>query len=167
MHTRDGVRCKQCNQKFLVPETAGAKPTPVCDGVPSAPPVSAEQTDGSPASRGTKAAHWTLLNQLNQFITAHEELRSAHDQLRAERDEFRGDRDRVSARLFDATSELFALKEERVALVAAEAELGRLKQEFDQIVKDLRPLVRSRRRPESSSLCTRRTSALSRRIWFD
>ena len=143
VHARDGVRCKQCNQKFLVPETAGAKPTPVCDGVPSALPVSPEQTDVSPASRGTKAAHWTLLNQLNQFITAHEELRAAHDQLRAERDELRGDRDRVSARLYDATSELYALKEVRVALVAAEAELGRLRQEFEKTQEAFRVSERS------------------------
>jgi hypothetical protein len=105
VHIGDGVRCKQCRQKFLVPRKLGTDAIPIYDGVTSEPGES-NATEINASSLPTGTAGGSLMDQVARFVVSFNELRSAHRQLQADHDGVRDQRDNIRDALEKATDEL-------------------------------------------------------------
>jgi chromosome segregation ATPase len=163
------VRCKRCNQKFLVPSTVGTHAMPIYDGtwcIPTSKLQPAIVTRDN-CSKGTTNS--PLLTQLIEFVTAGDELRSAYEELQSTHAELCADRDAAWMRLEKADLELrsirahlgsfapsdvrrlaseresllaevLGLRDERQSLLAARAYGDTLTAELEQKVLELGPI---------------------------
>ena len=104
------VRCKQCNQEFLVPPPEGTQPAAFSDSSPGFAPTSSHHVGSStPSDRGA-GAMGPLLDQLAKFVAVHEELRSAHQELLAERNGVRDELESTRTSLSRTSGELEAIR---------------------------------------------------------
>ncbi len=104
------VRCKQCNQDFLVPPPEGTQPAAFSDGSPGFEPTGSHNVGSStPSDRGA-GAMGPLLDQLARFVAVQEELRSAHQELLAERNGVRDELESTRTSLSRTSGELEAIR---------------------------------------------------------
>ncbi len=130
----DGVRCKQCSQRFLVPAAPGAQPVGVYDCPAGVASTESHKSDVDPMSHRPDSVRGSLMKQLAQFIASHDELRANHDRLLAEHDGVRVERDGVRATLGTTSEERDALV---VQLREREDELCTVRAERDALTTNL------------------------------
>ena len=145
----EGVRCKRCSQKFLVPGKLSTEPIPIYDGLPTGESGQSNATEINAPSQRTGIAGGSLMDQLTSFVGSFNELRSAHDQLQADHDEVRAERDNICSTLEKATEELTSIRAalgpiapEDVASLASEREslsnaLHILRTKYETLLTDM------------------------------
>jgi hypothetical protein len=137
----DGVRCKQCTQKFLVPAVQGDRPIAIYDCSARDASTESHRSEVVQNRHRPDSEHASLMTQLAQFIASHDQLRSDHDRLRAEFDGIRLARDTLAEQLRAREVELCSVRtngdaltrslaEDRAALAAATAQIAQLKQQL-------------------------------------
>lgn len=104
------VRCKGCNQEFLVPPPEGTQPAAFSDGSPGFEPTRSHHVGSSTPSDQGAGAMGPLLDQLAKFVAVHEELRSAHQELLAERNGVRDELESTRTSLSRTNGELEAIR---------------------------------------------------------
>ncbi len=104
------VRCKQCNQDFLVAPPEGIQPAPISDGSSGFEPTRSHQVGSSTPGDQGAGAMGPLLDQLAGLVAVHEELRSAHQELLAERNGARDELESTRTSLSRTSGELEAIR---------------------------------------------------------
>ena len=145
----DGVRCKRCRQKFLVPERIGTEPTPIYDGLASGEPGQSSATESNAPSDVTSTAGRSLVDQLARFVASFDQLQSELGQLQADHDGMRVERDNIRDALKKANDELTSIHAalgpiapDEVQSLASEheslcAELRVLRNKYESVLTDL------------------------------
>ena len=104
------VRCKHCNQDFLVPPPEGTQPVAFSDGSSGFEPTSSHPVGSNTPSDRDAGVMGPLLDQLAKFVAVHEELRSAHQELLAERNGARDELERTRTSVSRTNGELEAIR---------------------------------------------------------
>ena len=148
----DEVRCKRCDQKFLVPAKIGTRPIPIFDGSSDASPSRSKQAGANSHTHPADATPRSLMDQLSQFVASQDELRSAHHRLQVEHNGVRDERDSIRETLKNARNELTAIRDalgtiapEDVSSLASEREaLGAEVRSLRNIQQTLLSAIRDR-----------------------
>jgi predicted Zn finger-like uncharacterized protein len=104
------VRCKQCDQDFLLAPPEGTQPPAFSGGSPGFEPASSHHVGSVSPSDSGAGAMGPLLDQVAKFVAAHEELRSAHQELLAQRSGAREELESTRTSLSRTSGELEAIR---------------------------------------------------------